>query len=226
MKLAFGLLITILLTCLLWAFFYKTYPIFVARDAIAKSRELGVLTPELEAIIHTEDVKSSLVVYASWGLVAGLIGAIAVSGKGQAMRLVFGAILGVILGAVTNYISDRYALRSAPPLDAIQYWILRYSLVQLPLAAAVAIAASISSWGNLPANLVKTSLAGVLAACIYSFLMGLLTPLEQVQFIYPQFTANSLVLLLSFNIMAYFAIVLGGKANSEKKSVVAAEMPD
>jgi hypothetical protein len=212
MKSAIGLLVTIVLKCLLWAFFYSTYPIFVAREAIAKSREIGVLTPELEVIIRLDDFKSSLVVYATWGLVAGLIGAIATSRKGLGIRLVFGAVLGALLGVVTNYISDRYALRSTPPSDAIQYWILRYSLLHLPLAAAVALGASFKSWETLPSNLVKTALSGVLTACVYSFLMGLITPIEQVQFNYPQFTANSLILLLSFNVLSYFAIILGVQA--------------
>jgi len=211
MKSTIGLPIVIVLTSLMWAFFYSTYPIFIAREALAKSREIGVLTPELEAIIHAEDVKSSLVVYATWGLVAGLIGAIAVAGKGLGMRLVIGAVVGAALGAATNYISDRYSLRSAPPLDAIQYWIMRHSLVHLPLTAAVAIAASVGSWGDLPTNLIKAALAGVFAACVYSFLMGLVTPLEQVQFNYPQFTSNSFLLLLCFNVLSYFAVILGAK---------------
>jgi len=208
MKSTIGLPIVVVLTSLLWAFFYSTYPIFVAREALAKSAELGVLTPELEVIIHAEDVKSSLVVYLAWGLVAGLIGAIAGAGKGLGIRLVIGAVVGTALGAATNYISDRYALRSAPPIDAIQYWIMRCSLVHLPLTAAVAIAASVGSWSNLPTNLIKAVLAGVFAACVFSFLMGMVTPLEQVQFNYPQFTANSFLLLLCFNVLSYFAIIL------------------
>ena len=127
-----------------------------------------------------------------------------------------GAVVGAAIGAATNYISDRYALRSAPPLDAIQYWIMRYSLVHLPLTAAVAIAASVGSWGTLPTNLIKAALAGVFAACLYSFLMGLVTPLEQAQFIYPQFTANSFSLLLCFNVLTYFAIILGAKVIPQK----------
>ena len=225
MKSAIGLLVTIVITCMLGAFFYSTYPIFVAREAIAKSREIGVLTPELEVIIRADDFKSSLVVYATWGLVAGLIGAIAASGKGLGIRLVFGAVLGAVLGVATNYISDRYALRSTPPTDAIQYWILRYSLVHLPLAAAVAIASSFMSWQTLPSNLVKTVLAAVLSACLYSFLMGLITPLEQVQFNYPQFTGNSLILLLSFNVLSYFAIIVGVGVKPSSKEILVKSDP-
>jgi hypothetical protein len=218
MKPALGFPIALVLTCLLGAFFYSTYPIFVAREALAKSREIGVLTPELEVIIRADDYKSSLVVYASWGLVAGVIGAIAATGKGLGIRLVVGGILGIALGALTNYISDQYAQLSSPPLDAIQYWIKRYSLVQLPLAVAVAIPASFVAWGSLPTNLVKAALAGVFSACLYSFLMGLITPLEQVQFNYPQFTANSFILLLSFNLLSYLAIIWGGRKSPKEGS--------
>ncbi|MDX1926511.1 MAG: hypothetical protein SFV81_08335 [Pirellulaceae bacterium] len=225
MKPAIGFPVTLVLTCLLGAFFYTTYPMFVATEALAKSREIGVLTPELEVIIRADDYKSSLVVYASWGLVAGIIGAIASSGKGLGIRLIVGCVLGIILGALTNYISDQYALRSAPPLDAIQYWIKRYSLVQLPMALAVAIPASFGAWANLPTNLVKAALAGVFAACLYSFLMGLVTPLEQVQFNYPQFTANSFILLLSFNLLSYLGIVWGGAKKTTENVVDTASVP-
>ena len=84
MKPAVGFPVALVLTCLLAAFatyFYTVKPMFVAVEALAKSRELGVLTPELEVIIRAEDYKSSLVVYATWGLVAGVIGAIAGTGQ-------------------------------------------------------------------------------------------------------------------------------------------------
>jgi hypothetical protein len=211
MKIVVGTLLTLLLTLGLWAFIYKTYPMFVAEEALAKSRELGVLTPELEVEIRADDFKSSLVVYTAWGSILGLIGAIA-AGLGESklyIRGIVGLVLGVAVGALTNYLTDQYALRSEPPVDPMQYWLIRITSVHLLLVVVAAIAANIGQpFSQIAGRTVKVLVSLIFAACIFSFLMGLVTPIEQSQYNYVQFPASSMSLLLSVNLLAYLALAV------------------
>lgn len=230
MKILIGLVVTIVLSLSLWAFIYKTFPMFAATEAIAASNAAGVLTPEQEAVIRAEDVKSSLVVFTAWGVVLGLIGALA-GGAGSPpliVRLLVGCVLGALVGAGTNYLSNWYALRSAPPLDPVQYWTIRTSLLHIPFALVVATMATFGSpWSKLPENAIKSVVAIVLIACLYSFLMGLVTPIEQPRFIYPGFPQNSFALLMSVNILLFLAMAvrLKGTAKHEAVGEKTAESP-
>jgi Na+/H+-dicarboxylate symporter len=208
MKIVVGTSLTLVLTLGLWAFIYMTYPMFLDEDAIAKAAA-GGLTPELEVRARAGFLKSSLVVYVTWGMVVGLIGAIA-AGLGNSklyIRVIIGLVLGAAVGAVTNYFTDQYAHRGQLAGDAIQYWLIRITAVHLPLAVVAAIVANI---GHPPAEiagrLVKAVLALIFAACIFSFLMGLVTPLEQAQHNFVRFPANSLSLLLSINLLVFLAL--------------------
>jgi hypothetical protein len=211
MKIVVGTLLTLILTLGLWAFIYKTYPMFVAEEALAKSAELGVLTPELEVEIRADDFKSSLMVYTAWGMILGLIGAIA-AGLGEPklyIRGIAGFVLGGAVGALTNYLTEQYAMRSEPPVDPMQYWLIRITSVHLLLVAVAAIAASIGHpVTDVASRLVKAVIALVFAACVFSLLMGLVTPIEQSQYNYVQFPASSMSLLLSINLLVYLALAV------------------
>ncbi len=231
MKILIGLIVTIVLSLSLWAFVYKTFPMFAAAEAIAASNAAGVLTPEQEAEIRAEDIKSSLVVFTVWGIVLGLIGALA-GGPGSpslAVRLCIGLVLGALVGAGTNYFSNWYALRSSQPLDPVQYWVIRTSVIHFPFALVVATMATFGyPWSKLPENVVKSTVAIILTACFYSFLMGLATPIEQPRFIYPGFPQNSFALLMSVNVILFLALAVrikrtGVQSTAEEKT--AAETP-
>ena len=227
MKIVVGTLLTLVLTFGLWAFIYMTYPMFLDEDAIAKAAA-GGLTPELEVRARAGFLKSSLVVYVAWGMVIGLIGAIA-TGVGNSklyIRVIVGLVLGAAVGVVSNYFSDQYAHRWLLAGDAIQYWLIRITAVHFLLAVVAAIVANI---GHPPAEiagrLVKAILALIFAACIFSFLMGLVTPLEQAQYNFVRFPTNSLSLLLSINLLIFLALAVhttntGGAKNpqSDKSS--------
>ena len=210
MKIVVGTLLTLLLTLGLWAFIYKTYPMFLDDDAIAKAAA-GGLTPELEVKVRAGFLKSSLVVYVAWGMIVGLIGAIA-AGLGDSklyIRVSIGLVLGATVGAVTNYFTDQYANRWQLAGDAIQYWLIRITVVHLLLAVVAAIVANIGHpITEIVGRLVKAVLALIFAACIFSFLMGLVTPLEQSQFNFVRFPANSMSLLLSVNLLIFLALAV------------------
>jgi hypothetical protein len=209
MKLIIGLVVTLALSFSLWFFVYKTFPMFQATEVIEQSNAMGRLTPEEEVLIRAENLKSSLVVYTAWGIVLGLIGAVAggVGGPGFLARIGAGVLLGAVVGAGTNYLSNWYALRSAPPMDPIQYWVVRTSVVHIPLALATALVATLGNgWNKLGENAVKGVVAIILVACLYSFLMGFVTPIEQAQYIFPGFTQNSFALLTSANVLLFIAL--------------------
>ena len=211
MKIALGTLLTLLLTLGLWAFILKTYPMFLAKDAIAKAAA-GGLTPELEVIVRAGFLKSSLVVYVAWGMIVGLIGAIA-AGLGDSklyIRVGIGLVLGAGVGAVTNYFTDQYANRWQLGGDVIQYWLIRITAVHSLLAVVAAIVANIGHpITDIVGRLVKVALALFFAACIFAFLMGLATPLEQSQHNFVRFPANSMSLLLSVNLLVFLALAVG-----------------
>lgn len=208
MKIVVGTLLTLLLTLGLWAFILKTYPMFLDNDAIAKAAA-GGLSPELEVRVRAGFLKSSLVVYVAWGMIVGLIGAFA-AGLGDSklyIRVCIGLVLGAAVGALTNYFTDQYAYRWKLAGDVIQYWLIRITVVHLLLAVVAAIVANIGHpITQIVGRLVKAVLALIFAACIFSFLMGLVTPLEQSQFNFVRFPANSMSLLLSVNLLVFLAL--------------------
>lgn len=210
MKIVVGTLLTLLLTLGLWAFIYKTYPMFLDHDAIAKAAA-GGLTPELEVKVRAGFFKSSLVVYVAWGMIVGLIGTIA-AGLGTSklyIRVCIGLVLGAAVGAVTNYFTDQYAYRWQLAGDVIQYWLIRITVVHLLLAVVAAIVANIGHpITEIVGRLVKAVLALIFAACIFSFLMGWVTPIEQSQHNFVRFPANSISLLLLFNLLVFLAIAV------------------
>ena len=193
MKIVVGTLLTLILTLGLWAFILKTYPMFLDKDAIAKAAA-GGLSPELEVKVRAGFLKSSLVVYVAWGMIVGLIGAIA-AGLGDSklyIRVSIGLVLGAAVGAVTNYFTDQYAHRWLLADDANQYWLIRITVVHLLLAVVAAIVANIGRpITEIVGRLLKAELALIFAACIFSFLLGLVTPLEQSHHNFVRFPANS-----------------------------------
>ena len=219
MKIAVGTLLTLLLTFGLWAFVCKTYPMFLDDDAIAKAAA-GGLSPELEVKVRAGFLKSSLVVYVAWGMIVGLIGAIAPGlGSKLYIRVGLGLVLGATVGAVTNYFTDQYAHRWPLAGDVIQYWLIRITAVHLLLALVAAIVANIGQpITDIVGRSVKVVLAMIFAACIFSFMMGLVTPIEQSQFNFVRFPANSLSLLLSVNLLIFLALAVSPTQKGDSRS--------
>ena len=209
MKIIVGTLLTLLMTLGLWAFIYKTYPMFLDNEAIAKAAA-GGLSPELEVKVRAGFLKSSLVVYVAWGMIVGLIGAIAPGlGSKLYIRVIAGLVLGAAVGAVTNYFTDQYAHRWPLVGDVIQYWLIRITAVHLLLALVAAIVANIGQpITDIVGRSVKVVLAMIFAACIFSFMMGLVTPIEQSQFNFVRFSSNSMSLLLCVNLLIFFALAV------------------
>ncbi len=226
MKIVVGTLLTLLLTLGLWAFILKTYPMFLDNEAIAKAAA-GGLSPELEVKVRAGFLKSSLVVYVAWGMIVGLIGAIAPGlGSKLYIRVGIGLVLGAAAGAVTNYFTDQYAHRWLLGGDAIQYWLFRITAVHLLLAVVAAMVANVGQpITDIVGRLVKAVLALIFAACIFSFLMGLVTPLEQSQFNFVRFPANSLSLLLSVNLLIFLALAVAPTQKSVAKSQIQEDKP-
>lgn len=211
MKIVVGTLLTLLLTLGLWAFIYKTYPMFLDDEAIAQAAN-GGLSPELEVKVRAGFLKSSMVNYVAWGMVIGLIGAIAGGLRDSKLfiRVIVGLVLGAVVGVVTNYFTDQYAHRWVLGAgDVIQYWLIRITAVHALLAV---VAAAVTSIGHpiteFTGRLVVAMVALVFAACIFSFLMGLVTPIEQSQYNFVRFPASSMSLLLSVNLLIFLALAL------------------
>ena len=157
-------------------------------------------------------------------MIVGLIGAIAPGlGSKLYIRVGIGLVLGAAAGAVTNYFTDQYAHRWLLGGDAIQYWLIRITAVHLLLAVVAAMVANVGQpITDIVGRLVKAVLALIFAACIFSFLMGLVTPLEQSQFNFVRFPANSLSLLLSVNLLIFLALAVeptkkGGNSSQIQK---------
>jgi len=228
MKIVVGSLLTLLLTLGLWVFIYKTYPMFLDEEAIAKAAN-GGLTPELEVKVRAGFLKSSLVNYVAWGMVIGVIGAIA-AGLGDSklyIRVIIGLVLGAAVGAITNYFTDQYAHRwQLGAGDAIQYWLIRITAVHVLLAVAAATVANIGRpFTEFTGRLVKALMALAFAACIFSFLMGLVTPLEQSQYNFVRFPASSMSLLLTVNLLVFLALAAKPTQKGGLKTQASASTP-
>jgi hypothetical protein len=218
MKIVVGISITLLLTLALWGFIYKTYPMYLDNDAIAKAAG-GGLTPELEVKVRAGFLKSSLVVYVPWGMLVGLIGAMAggIGGSKFYIRAIIGLAFGAVVGVVTNYFADHYANSWSLEGDAIQYWLIRIAGIHCLLPVVAAVVANVGHpVSEIATRLVKSVFALFLAAITCSFLMGLVTPIEQSHWNFVRFPSNSFCLLFSINVLIFLALAF---PHSPKKGV-------
>jgi hypothetical protein len=190
----------------------KTHPVFVATEALDASRKAGVLTEEMSAEVDHEDFKSALVTFAIWGALVGLAFGLSspLSKTKLPLRAIAGVTLGLLGGLAAAYISNRYARYSEPPLDFGSYWLARWLVVLLPLIASLGVIASLASCNakNLVENIVRVGVGVVLAVCVYVFSMGLATPIEQAQYIFPGFKANSALLMITVSTLAFLMLSL------------------
>jgi hypothetical protein len=216
-----GLGVVLVVSALLWLANYKTYPLFVANEALAESAKLGVLTPELEVRIMMEQFKSSLLFFVGWGSIVGLAGGLAsVASRWSFPRLLASILAGSLTGLATAYISRWYTMSSEPPVDAIQYWVFRWSivLVLFPVIAGIAAASDQPSPQKVAEAIIKGFISVVVACVIFSFLMGLASPLEQAQFLFPQSPINNAILLFAVNGLLFVALAF---RKSEKIAAIA-----
>lgn len=218
-KLLIGTFVVLAASLAAWGIILATHPVFVATEALDASRKAGVLTEEMSAEVDLEDFKSALVTFAIWGGIVGLAFGLSspISKTKLPLRAVAGLALGLVGGLAAAYISNRYARFSEPPLDFSTYWLTRWIVVLLPLVAALGISASLAYWNptNLVENLVRVGVGVVLAVCIYVFSMGFITPIEQSQYIFPGFKANSALLMTSVSLLAFLMTVLKSGKKTE-----------
>ncbi|MCU0711685.1 MAG: hypothetical protein MUC43_06470 [Pirellula sp.] len=228
-KLLIGTCIVLAASFAAWGIILKTHPVFVATEALEASRKAGVLTEEMSAEVDHEDFKSALVTFSIWGGFIGLAFAIAspMSKAKLPLRIVIGLVLGLVGGLAAAYISNRYARFSEPPLDFGTYWLIRWSVVLLPLIAALGVSVSITTWNtkNLIENIVRIGVGAVLAVCIYVFSMGLLTPIEQAQYIFPGFKENSALLMASVGALAFVMLSVRTGKRTVAEGGVGVEAP-
>lgn len=211
-KLLIGTLIVAAASLAAWGIIMATHPVFVATEALDASRKAGVLTEEMSAAVDHEDFKSALVTFAIWGGIVGLAFGLSspISKTKLPLRAVAGLGLGLVGGLAAAYISNRYARLSEPPLDFSTYWLTRWIVVLLPLVAALGTSATLANLNptNLVENVVRVGVGVILAVCVYVFSMGFATPIEQSQYIFPGFKANSALLMLTVGLLAFLMTVM------------------
>ncbi|MCU0720678.1 MAG: hypothetical protein MUC83_13300 [Pirellula sp.] len=211
-KLLMGTCIVVAASLAAWGIIMKTHPVFVATEALDASRKAGVLTEEMSAAVDHEDFKSALVTFSIWGGIVGFAFGVStpLSKTKLPLRAIAGVTLGVIGGLAAAYISNRYARFSEPPLDFSTYWLTRWIVVLLPLVASLGVSASLTSCNakNLVENIVRVGVGVVLAVCVYVFSMGLATPIEQAQYIFPGFKSNSALLMTAVGALAFLILSL------------------
>lgn len=221
-KLLIGTCIVVVASLAAWGIILATHPVFVATEALDASRKAGVLTEEMSAAVDHEDFKSALVTFAIWGGLVGLAFGLSspMSKTKLPLRVVLGLVLGLVGGLAAAYISNRYARLSEPPLDFSTYWLTRWIVVLLPLVAVLGITATLAHWNptNLVENVVRVGVGVVLAVCVYVFSMGLATPIEQSQYIFPGFKSNSALLMIAVGALSFLMTVLktGKKPDANK----------
>ena len=221
-KLLMGTCIVVAASLAAWGIIMMTHPVFVATEAIEASKKAGVLTEEMSAEVDHEDFKSALVTFSIWGVIVGLAFGISspLNKTKLPLRAITGAVLGTIGGLAAAYISNRYARFSEPPIDFSTYWLTRWIIVLLPLAAALGIAATVASWNAkmMVENIVRVGVGVVLAICVYVFSMGFATPIEQSQYLFPGFKSNSSILMVTTSLFAILILSLKtGKVAEAKK---------
>lgn len=226
-KFLIGTCIVVAASFAAWGIIIKTHPVFVATEALEASRKAGVLTEEMSAEVDREDFKSALVTFSIWGGIVGLAFAIAspLSKSKLPLRIIAGLVLGLLGGLAAAYISNRYSRYSEPPLDFGSYWLIRWSVVLLPMIAALGISVTLASWNpkNLIENIVRIGVGSVIAICIYVFSMGLVTPIEQAQYIFPGFKVNSALLMASVALLAFSMLSIRKGGNADTKAEVSIE---
>lgn len=231
-KLLLGTCLVVTASFIAWGVISQTHPVFVATEVIEESRKMGVLTEEMSAAVELEDFKSALVTYAIWGAIVGLAVGIAspIGTRKLPLRIISGIMLGTAGGLAAAYISNRYSRFSEPPTDFLTYWLTRWTVVLLPMVAALGITASIADCSpkNVLEKIIRGAVGMVLAALLYVFSMGLFTPIEQSQYIFPGFKSNSGLLIAAFGGLVYLLMGLrrGGSATEKPSEENATPAPE
>ncbi|XZE19429.1 hypothetical protein SH449x_004748 [Pirellulaceae bacterium SH449] len=229
-KLLLGTCLVVAASFIAWGVISQTHPVFVATEVIEESRKIGVLTEEMSAAVELEDFKAALVTFAIWGAIVGLaVGITSPLGTSKLpLRLIAGILLGSIGGLAAAYISNRYSRFSEPPTDFLTYWLTRWTVVLLPLVVALGVTASISDCSpkNILEKIIRGGVGMVLGVLLYVFSMGLFTPIEQAQYIFPGFKSNSGLLIVAFGGLTYLLLNLRTTGSSPVKSTEEIATPE
>jgi hypothetical protein len=196
----------------LWFLLERTHPIFVAEEAMAAGRDAGGLTEEWINDIRTEDLKSAMVTYSLWGAVlAGFCGLLCnPRAHRRAIGLGVGVGLGALAGGLAAYGGQWHDLAVEYTGSTTTYWIVRWSILAIPLAIAAAIACAASGDFSKDAvdSLAGSLIGAVIGVTVISLLMGVVTPVESHQNIFPGFSSSRGLALAAVNLSVVGLLIL------------------
>ncbi len=191
--------LTLLVSFGLGYLFQSAYPFVLASETARKSVEVS---EEQMAELKGAALASDRIAFAIIGaLLCGTL-PLVVSGPSSSTKKIAGAGVGLLLGgglgAVAGWFGHWfYANPSIEIADAMMYFLLRWTLMLLPLAIAAAISSTLAS-GNIkliPHSLVGAVLGAVAASALYSVLSGTVTTIEGREKILPFFFGNRVLIL-------------------------------
>ncbi len=195
-----------------WFLLEKTHPFFSVDEILAEGKSAGGMSDEMTAKYRAEMLKSDCVSFAIWGgVLAAFSGGLAsVTAKRRALGAVVGLVAGVLLGVLAAYLGTMHDFRfNYEPASSGTYWIVRWCALVVPLALAAGVAAGLSEGGGkaLTDGIVAGIVGAAISVIVITLLVGVVTPNERHEFIYPAFWQTRLLAIAVSNI-AVFGILL------------------
>ncbi len=186
----------------------------------------GVLTEEMSAEVDREDFQERIGDLFDLGRIVGL--AFAIASPLSKSKLPLRIIAGLVLGLAWRTSSGLYLQQIISLFGTTtRLWIILFDSLErrsFAMIAALGISVTLASWNpkNLIENIVRIGVGSVIAICIYVFSMGLVTPIEQAQYIFPGFKVNSALLMASSHYSFFHAFNSEGW-NADTKAEVSIE---
>ena len=203
--------ICIAATLALWVVVEKTRPVFrtvaIEKEGAAKGGFSGEMLKEY----NFEMLKCDMVSFGIWGAaLGGLTGLLAnPSAKSRGLGLAVGVVLGAGAGALGAYLGQVHEARTEYAGASSTYWMLRWAAIIVPVALVSSIASALS--GSLRKQFVDCLVGGLLGVVVgvvvYSLLHGVATPLEKPTNIYPGWSSNRILAMLSLNLGVFISIL-------------------
>jgi len=208
----------------LWFLLEKTHPVFGSEDVLSESRQAGGMSAEMTEVYKSELFKSDLISFGMWGAALGGFcgfGAFGV-GRHKFAGLGIGLAAGAASGALAAYLGTFHELRNEySGASAATYWMARWAALSLPIAIAAGLAAGVGAGGG--AKRVTDSTIAALVGAIMAIvglvlLVGLVTPVERHELVFPAFYQTRLLAVFIVNLAVVSMLILQVKMGGEGRA--------
>ncbi len=208
----------------LWGLLQKTHPVFGEEKLLAEGRQSGGMSAEMTVTYRSLLLKSDIISYGMWGAILGAFCGFGAFGAGRHkfVGLGVGIAAGLACGAMAAYLGTIHESRNEYSGDsAAVYWMTRWAALILPIAAGAGLAAGIGAGGGgkrILDSIIAAVIGGTLSIVGLVILVGVVTPMERYELVFPAFYQTRLLAVFLVNLavvaMLLFQVKMGGESRA------------